>query len=377
MMIHIANPIYDSVFKYLMEDERIAKIILSALLKKEVVDVQVRRNEYTNGTRDQVSMFRIDFGAQIRNEDGSLQLILIELQKTWLETETLRFRQYLGAHYANPENILQENNPEGYAIPMVTVYLLGHRVGDIEEPVLYVNHKAFNYQGDEVSKGLPNPFVDSLVHDSIIVQIPLLHGQINNKLEKVLSIFDQHRKAGFNRQVLTLEEDIYSDDSDMVYVLRRLLAAASDTKLRHDMNVEDEFFSAIENRDTAIMARDKRIQEQDFLISEQSNTITEQSNTITEQSNTITEQSNTITEQSNTITEQSNTITEQSNTITEQSNTITEQSNTITEQSNIITEQSDLLKKMAKSMLSNGIAIEDIASATGKSIDAIRQMLSD
>ena len=384
MMIHIANPIYDSVFKYLMEDERIAKIILSALLKKEVVDVQVRRNEYTNGTRDQVSMFRIDFGAQIRNEDGSLQLILIELQKTWLETETLRFRQYLGAHYANPENILQENNPEGYAIPMVTVYLLGHRVGDIEEPVLYVNHKAFNYQGDEVSKGLPNPFVDSLVHDSIIVQIPLLHGQINNKLEKVLSIFDQHRKAGFNRQVLTLEEDIYSDDSDMVYVLRRLLAAASDTKLRHDMNVEDEFFSAIENRDTAIMARDKRIQEQDFLISEQSNTITEQSNTITEQSNTITEQSNTITEQSNTITEQSNTITEQSNTITEQSNTITEQSNTITEQSNtiseqsnIITEQSDLLKKMAKSMLSNGIAIEDIASATGKSVDAIRQMLSD
>ena len=314
MMIHIANPIYDSVFKYLMEDERIAKIILSALLKKEVVDVQVRRNEYTNGTRDQVSMFRIDFGAQIRNEDGSLQLILIELQKTWLETETLRFRQYLGAHYANPENILQENNPEGYAIPMVTVYLLGHRVGDIEEPVLYVNHKAFNYQGDEVSKGLPNPFVDSLVHDSIIVQIPLLHGQINNKLEKVLSIFDQHRKAGFNRQVLTLEEDIYSDDSDMVYVLRRLLAAASDTKLRHDMNVEDEFFSAIENRDTAIMARDKRIQEQDFLISEQSN---------------------------------------------------------------IITEQSDLLKKMAKSMLSNGIAIEDIASATGKSIDAIRQLLSD
>ena len=314
MMIHIANPIYDSVFKYLMEDERIAKIILSALLKKEVVDVQVRRNEYTNGTRDKVSMFRIDFGAQIRNEDGSLQLILIELQKTWLETETLRFRQYLGAHYANPENILQENNPEGYAIPMVTVYLLGHRVGDIEEPVLYVNHKAFNYQGDEVSKGLPNPFVDSLVHDSIIVQIPLLHGQINNKLEKVLSIFDQHRKAGFNRQVLTLEEDIYSDDSDMVYVLRRLLAAASDTKLRHDMNVEDEFFSAIENRDTAIMARDKRIQEQDFLISEQSN---------------------------------------------------------------IITEQSDLLKKMAKSMLSNGIAIEDIASATGKSVDAIRQLLSD
>ena len=341
MLIHIANPIYDSVFKYLMEDERIAKIILSALLKREVVDVKVRRNEYTNGTRDKVSMFRIDFGAQIRKEDGTKQLILIELQKTWLETETLRFRQYLGAHYANPENILQENNPEGYAIPMVTVYLLGHRVGDIEEPVLYVNHKAFSYQGEEVSKGLPNPFVDSLIHDSIIVQIPLLHGQVNNKLDKVLSVFDQHLKDGHNRQVLTLDEDKYSGDNDMIYLLRRLLAAASDTKLRHDMNVEDEFFSAIENRDTAIMARDKKIKEQDSVISEQSNTISEQSNTISEQSNTI-----------------------------------SEQSNTISEQSNIITEQNDLLKKMAESMLSRGFAIEDISIAIGKSVDDIKQILN-
>ena len=335
MMIHIANPIYDSVFKYLMEDERIAKIILSALLKRDVVDVHVRRNEYTNGTRDKVSMFRIDFGAQIRKDDGSLQLILIELQKTWLETETLRFRQYLGAHYANPENILQENNPEGYAIPMVTVYLLGHRVGDIEEPVLYVNHKAFSYQGEEVSKGLPNPFVDSLVHDSIIVQIPLLHGQINNRLDMVLSVFDQHLKAGANRQVLTLDEDRYMGDNDMAYLIRRLLAAASDTKLRHDMNVEDEFFSAIENRDTAIMARDKKIKEQDTLISEQSNTISEQSNTISEQSNTISEQSNTI------------------------------------------AEQNEMLKKMVTSMLERGFGIDDIAIATGKSVDGVRKILEE
>ena len=33
----IANPIYDTVFKYLMEDERIARTILSALLKQEIV----------------------------------------------------------------------------------------------------------------------------------------------------------------------------------------------------------------------------------------------------------------------------------------------------------------------------------------------------
>lgn len=136
-------------------------------------------------------MFRIDFGAKVRQDEGTLKLILIELQKTWLETETLRFRQYLGTQYANPDNIMKDNNPMGYGIPMVTVYLLGHRVGDIEEPVLYVNHKAYDYDGKEVTKGVPDPFVDSLVHDSIIVQIPLLRGQINNRLEEILSVFDQ------------------------------------------------------------------------------------------------------------------------------------------------------------------------------------------
>ena len=43
-MTLIANPIYDVVFKFLMEDERVAKILLSALLQKEVVEVQMRQH---------------------------------------------------------------------------------------------------------------------------------------------------------------------------------------------------------------------------------------------------------------------------------------------------------------------------------------------
>ena len=55
----IANPLSDIVFKYLLEDERIARIILSALLKKEVLSVETRRNEYSNIDRDGLSIFRI------------------------------------------------------------------------------------------------------------------------------------------------------------------------------------------------------------------------------------------------------------------------------------------------------------------------------
>ena len=269
MIVTIANPIYDSVFKYLMEDERIARTLISALLKKEVVEVDMRRNEYTNGSRDNISMFRIDFAARVKEDDGSTKLILIELQKTWLETETLRFRQYLGAQYANPENILKDCENEGSGIPMIAVYLLGHKVGDIEEPVVYVSHKAFDYDGNHVSKGLPNPFIESLTHDSIIVQIPRLRGRVNNRLDEVLSFFDQTMKDKNNHQVLHVDENKYDGDNEMMHILHRLLTAASDTKVRQDMNVEDEYFSAIESRDTAIMVRDKKIATQDKKIATQ------------------------------------------------------------------------------------------------------------
>lgn len=262
MMIQIANPIYDSVFKYLMEDERIAKTLLSALLKKEVVALEMRRNEYTNGVRDNISMFRIDFGAHVKEPDGTIRLVLIELQKTWLETETLRFRQYLGAQYSNPENVPSENNKDGYAIPMVAIYLLGHRVGDINVPVLYVKHKAYDYDGNVVTDGIPDPFVESLIHDSIIVQIPLLHGQVNNRLEKVLSVFDQSQKNGSDRHVLNVNDTPFDDDDDMQYLLRRLLMAAANAQLRQEMNVEDEYFKALEDRDTALMMKDKKLAEQ-------------------------------------------------------------------------------------------------------------------
>ena len=55
-MMTIANPIYDTVFKYLMEDERIARTILSALLKENIVNVEVRPHEYTNGQKEILSI---------------------------------------------------------------------------------------------------------------------------------------------------------------------------------------------------------------------------------------------------------------------------------------------------------------------------------
>ena len=43
-MTFIANPIYDVVFKFMMEDEKVAKLLLSALLKKDIIELQMRQH---------------------------------------------------------------------------------------------------------------------------------------------------------------------------------------------------------------------------------------------------------------------------------------------------------------------------------------------
>ena len=279
MAVFVANPLYDAVFKYLMEDERIAKTILTALLKKKVIEVKMRRNEYANTTRrEAISMFRIDFAATVLDEEGKSHLMLIELQKTWLSTETLRFRRYLALQYNNEENMRKEEHGK-YAIPMVAIYLLGHRVGKVREPILYVNHTATDYNGKEVKVGMPDPFVESLQHDSIIVQIPLLHGKLNNRLEKVLMVFDQ-TNAFDNNKVIKLEESQYEGDHDLEYIVRRLLSAAANPEMRYQMNAEDEFFKELEDRDTAIMERDKRLKEQEGQLKEQEGQLKEKNDMV-------------------------------------------------------------------------------------------------
>ena len=340
MKISVANPIYDSVFKFLMDDERIAKTVLSALLKKEVLSVEMRKHEHPNITRDKLSMFRIDFAARVRENDGSTQLILIELQKTWLDTETLRFRRYLAAQYNAEENIQKQGENQGYALPMVAVYLLGHRVGDIDKPVVYVGHKALDYDGKEVENGANDPFISSLIHDSIIVQIPLLHGKINNRLDKVLSVFDQSQRTEESQQIINLEENLYKDDPEMMQIIHRLSLATMSAEVRQEMNDEDEFFAVIEARDTQVMKQKK-------IISEQQDKITEQQGKITEQQGKI----------------------------TEQQDRITEQQDRITEQQDRITEQNAQIKAMAQAMLKNGVSIDIIAQTINKSIEEVKAML--
>ncbi len=359
-MIYVANPLYDAVFKYLMEDDRVAKTILTALLKKRVTDVKIRRNEYANVTRrESISMFRIDFAATVLDEKNQQSLMLIELQKTWLPTETLRFRRYLALQYNNEENMQKEVDGK-YAIPMVAIYLLGHCVGEVREPIVYVNHQAYDYDGKLVKDGMPDPFVESLQHDSIIVQIPLLHGRVNNRLEQVLSVFDQENVAD-DKKVVRVDERQFEGDNEMEYLVRRLQSAAADPDMRYQMNVEDEYFRELEGRDTLLMEKDKEIEKKNDLLKEMDGQLKEQEGQLKEKDGQLKEKDGQLKEKDGQL--------------KEKDGQLKEKDGQLKEKDGQLKEKDTMLRSMIEGMLANGMAMETIAKMLNRTVEEVKQMI--
>lgn len=270
MANRIANPIYDSVFKFLMEDERVARTMLSALLKRRVVKVEMRPHEYTNTRQERISIFRIDFGAYILEDDGTEHLVIVELQKTWRPTETLRFRRYLGVQYGDERNV---SDVDGEPLPIISVYLLGHEVDDLKESVIYVRRQYLDYESNEITEGVPSPFVERLTHDSIIVQIPYLSKSTRNHLESILSIFDQTYVSEESKQMLELAGRNETSDKDLQHIYDRLAYAAANPEVRHMMDVEDEILGELEDLDTQIARQKKQLMEKDEQLSQQADEI--------------------------------------------------------------------------------------------------------
>jgi septal ring factor EnvC (AmiA/AmiB activator) len=204
-----------------------------------------------------------------------------------------------------------------------------------------------------VTKGLPDPFIDSLTHESIIVQIPLLHGQVNNRLYKVLSVFDQSRQDSQSKQVLNIDETEYAGDAEMQLIVNRLLAAASDARMRHDMNVEDEYFSVIEKRDTTIMIKDRRIAEQEVKISEQEEHIAVQEEHIAAQDKQLAAQEEHI---------------------AVQEEHIAAQDKQLAAQDKQIASQQELIRLSVKMLIDAGMSPEAVAVNLNIDVDRVRQL---
>ncbi|MBK8809101.1 MAG: hypothetical protein IPO21_21740 [Bacteroidales bacterium] len=125
----IINPLYDNAFKYLMDNEQIAKMVLSIILGETVLSLQSKPQEtqlFTDTTRKTA---RYDFKAIIRGNDNLERTILIELQKYKHPDPIMRFREYLAENYRKEETIITSSGEEQkQALPIVTIYILGYQI---------------------------------------------------------------------------------------------------------------------------------------------------------------------------------------------------------------------------------------------------------
>jgi hypothetical protein len=288
MPVRIANPIYDVVFKYLLDDEKVARLLLSALLGKEVLELQFRptevqlEGEKPDGT--QLLVLRMDFAARVRMEDGGRKLVLIEIQKARCTGDVQRFRRYLGANYANPNNVYVDGRGREKALPIVTIYFLGEGLECVNVPVLRVNrHYVDIATGDEV--GVTDPFVEALTHDSIVVLVNRLKGRRRTELEQLLEVFDQGRTCPLDPHLL----DILEENFPVRYreVLRRLMRAGADQTIRDKMDAEDDILAVFQDRAResadlrqALVERDQVIEEKDQVIEEKDQVIEEKDQVI-------------------------------------------------------------------------------------------------
>jgi hypothetical protein len=281
--VRIANPIYDVVFKYLLDDEKVARLLLSALLGREVLELQFRPTEVhheaprPDGT--QLLVLRMDFAAAVRLDDGGRKVVLIEIQKARTAWDVQRFRRYLGCNYASPENVHVDPDGKEQPLPIVTIYFLGEGLERVDVPVLKVNRHYLDVAtGDEVR--ITDPFVEALTHDSIVVQINRLNNRRRTELERLLEVFDQGLASRSDPHLLDILEENFPDHHREV--LRRLMRAGVEQEVRDKMDVEDDMLAAFQDqaresadlrqalieKDQALTEKDQALEEKDQAIEE-------------------------------------------------------------------------------------------------------------
>lgn len=256
--MNVLNPIFDSSFKFLMEDEKSARVLLSRLLKRQVVklvqrpqesidNINVRPDTSSNG----LNVYRLDYAATVVLDDGQEEDVCIELQKVWLKSELIRFRKYLGGQYSNDKNLCQDGETPMH---IVAIYLLGHKISETEEPIIYCRDNTMtDFDGKPIEDSGKGDFIRSLTHDLIIVQIPRLAPKPRNATERILSIFDQRNVVPENRRLITVPDSTeIINDSAYETVKKRLLEGSASPSMLRTMQIESEILSEFDYRDTQI-----------------------------------------------------------------------------------------------------------------------------
>jgi len=255
----IANPIYDVVFKYLLEDADIAQDLLSTILGEEVVHLEFKPQETSTESSQSIKILRLDFKAIIKKKDGTLFKVLIELQKSKQVFDVMRFRRYLGDNYRKEDQIMDK---DGLAVlrplPIITIYFLGFLLNNVPSGIIKVKREYFDAVTEEIL-GVKDDFVELLTHDSYMIQVGRLPKESRGKLDRVMQIFSPMYQNKADKHQVDFQGDMH--DSLVLRMVERLGRAIASDEYRDKMDVEDEidriFERALGEKDNVIAQKDK------------------------------------------------------------------------------------------------------------------------
>jgi hypothetical protein len=290
-MVIIANPIYDVVFKYLMANLDIARGIISTIIDEDIDMLDFKAQEQVYKFKDtdlkdiepeidvkQLIYFHLDFIARIKQESGDYKNVLIELQKTYLSHDLMRFRRYMGEQYKKEDEVVRENGSVSRGpLPIITIYFLGNKISETLPAVIKVNRTYIDVLGGGKEIKERSDFIECLSHNSYVIQIPSLRLELKTELEKVLSIFQQENFIDPNRHTKRYEHE--PEGELMNKILKRLQQAAADSELHKQLEVEDaalhEFeisvkrlVDDIEQKKKELELKDKELAQKDLQIKE-------------------------------------------------------------------------------------------------------------
>ena len=259
--MQIANPIYDVVFKYLMEDNDIAKLLISTIIGEEIVELAFLPQETTVSLEaHSLTVYRLDFSATIKKPDGSYRHVIIEIQKAKLATDIMRFRRYLGDQYQKKDNAYFETvrgKQIRKAMPIVSIYFIGYQLDKITAPVIKVNRNYYDVTtGEEILER--EDFIESLTHDSYVIQIPHLKSDHRTDIEELLRIFDQNQVTS-DSHILSIDEANYPEKYRLV--IRHLQRALVEPHVKRTMDAEDDILAELQDLEREIERKDKALKD--------------------------------------------------------------------------------------------------------------------
>ena len=259
----IANPIYDVVFKYLLEDADIARDLLSTILGEEVVHLEFKPQETSTESSEGIKILRLDFKAIIKKKDGSLFKVLIELQKSKQVFDVMRFRRYLGDNYRKEDQVIEKDGLAVFRpLPIITIYFLGFLLNNVSSGVIKVKRQYVDAVTEEIL-GVKDDFVELLTHDSYMIQVGRLPKESRGKLDRVMQIFSPMYENKADKHLVDFQGDIY--DPLVLRMVERLSRAIASDEYRDKMDVEDEidriFERELGKKDIVIAQKDKLIDE--------------------------------------------------------------------------------------------------------------------